>query len=217
MFKVLFKKENQLKSLIFEYMQTLKLSQESFLNALQACLLNGVLCENFNFYIKQTHKHESRADDIHDEINNLMYSKTLIPESRGDILGLLEALDTIPDLFEHILYMIQTQRLTIPVAFVPKTKELVAVSLECCELVALQVEALLQHPDKIREHMAVIDTKESLCDHIERHIIADIFADTIDPHAKLQLKELIEAIGDISDRADQVSKRINIISLKRRV
>ena len=73
-------------------------------------------------------------------------------------MGLLEALDSIPDLFEHILNLIQTQRLTIPEKFIPKTQELVTISLECCDLVSLQVEALLKSPDHIREHMTTIDT-----------------------------------------------------------
>jgi uncharacterized protein Yka (UPF0111/DUF47 family) len=34
---------------------------------------------------------------------------------------------------------------------------------------------------------------------------------------KLQLKELIIAMGEISDQADRVSKRVNIMTLKRRV
>ena len=72
MFKFLFKKEQRIQKLIFEYLDTIKLCQDSFLKALQACLLNGSLCENFDFFIKQTHKFESKADDIHDEINNLM-------------------------------------------------------------------------------------------------------------------------------------------------
>jgi len=82
MFNFLFKKEQHVQKLLFEYLDTMKLCQDSFLKALQSCLLNGVLCENFDFFIKQTHKFESKADDIHDEINNLMYGKALIPDYR---------------------------------------------------------------------------------------------------------------------------------------
>jgi len=50
--------------LIYEYLDMLKLTQKSFLNALEACMLKGYLCENFGFLIIQTHKFESKADDI---------------------------------------------------------------------------------------------------------------------------------------------------------
>jgi len=44
-----------------------------------------------------------------------------------------------------------------------------------------------------------------------------IFDSDIDPFQKLQLKELAIIMGEISDQADRVSKRVHIISLKRRV
>ena len=217
MFKFLFKKEQRIQKLIFEYMDTVKLCQDSFLKGLQACLLKGSLCENFDFFIKQTHKFESKADDINDEINNLMYGKALIPDSRGDILGLLGAMDEIPDLFERILYMIQTQHITVPEFLVEDIRDLVRISLECCDLLARQATALFNKTEGIRALLNTIDANESHCDHIERRIITKIFESDMEPLQKLQIKDLIVEIGNISDEAEQVSKRINIISMKRLV
>ncbi len=39
----------------------------------------------------------------------------------------------------------------------------------------------------------------------------------MDPFFKLQFKELVLVIGDISDQADRVSKLVNILTLKRLV
>jgi len=44
-----------------------------------------------------------------------------------------------------------------------------------------------------------------------------VFDSDLDKVDQLQLKELIIALGEISDQADRVSKRVNIITLKRRV
>ena len=44
-----------------------------------------------------------------------------------------------------------------------------------------------------------------------------VFDSDLDTCTKLQLKELIIAMGEISDQADRVSKRVNIMTLKRRV
>jgi len=217
MFNFLFKKEQRIQKLIFEYLDTIKLCQDSFLKAMQAWFLSGPLCENFDFFIKQTHKFESKADDINDEINNLMYGKALIPDSRGDILGLLGAMDAIPDLFERILYMIQTQRLTVPEFLIEDIQDLVRISLECCDLLARQTTALFNKTEGVRALHNTIDANESHCDHIERRIITKIFKSDTDSLQKLQIKDLIIEMGDISDEADKVSKRINIISMKRRV
>jgi len=216
MFRFLFKKEERVKSLIYEYMDTLKLSQASFAEAIGHCL-GGECRENLDFLIQQTHKFESKADDIREEIKAMMYGKALIPDSRGDVMGLLEAVDNIPHLFERVLYMIQTQKLDIPDFLVLDIRELVRISLECCDLVFKQMTALFEKQQSIRSLVATIDTNESHCDHIERRIITRIFDSHLDPFLKLQVKDLVVQIGEISDQADRVSRRINIISMKRRV
>ncbi|MDJ0783079.1 MAG: DUF47 family protein [Desulfosarcinaceae bacterium] len=217
MFSFLFKKGHRVERLIYAYLENIKRSQESFANALRECFLHGERCENFEFYLQQTHKYESKADDVRQEINDLMYGKALIPDSRGDIMGLMAALDVVPHRFESILYMIQTQRLQLPDFLKVDLKALVDLCLETCDLLYRQTEALFQKSDHIRELLTTIDTNESHCDHFERTLITKIFDSDIDPFLKLQLKDLIVEIGEIANQADRVSKRINIISLKRRV
>jgi predicted phosphate transport protein (TIGR00153 family) len=216
MFNFLFKKENRVEVLIFEYMDTLKLAQEKFLEAINTCL-EDQKCDEFEFLIAQTHKHESRADDIRDEINNLMYTKALIPDSRGDIMQLVESIDIIPHLFERVLFVMQTEKLRIPEFIALDVKDFIRISLECCDLLYKQLSLHLKQKLGIRAILGTIDTNESHCDYIERRIIGKIFDSDLDPFIKLQLKELIITMGDISDQADRVSKRINIINMKRRV
>jgi predicted phosphate transport protein (TIGR00153 family) len=217
MLNFLFKKERQIELLLYEYLDTFKLSQESFSKAINSCILSDTNCEDFDFYIKQTHKHENKTSDISDEINNIMYGKALIPDSRGDIMELLNEIDIIPRLFKDILYMIQTQRMSVPVFLVPEIKELIKISMECCELLIRQTVSLFTNTAGIRALLGNIDTNESHCDNIERRITAVIFDSEIDPFQKIQLKELVEKIGNISDSAESVSKLVNIMSLKRRV
>jgi len=216
MFRFLFKKEHRVESLIYDYLDTLKLTQDNFFEAVSVCLVDPQ-CENFDFLIEQTHKFESKADDISEEIKSMMYEKVLIPDSRGDIMGLLDEIDKIPHRFESILYLIQIQKLTIPDFIALDIKELVRISLECCDLLVRQVVALFKKTEDIRSLVATIDTNESHCDHIERRMITKVFDSDLDPVKKLQIRELIKKIGDIADQADRVSKRINIINLKRRV
>ena len=218
MFKFFFGKANRVEALVYEYLNALQQCKDNFSQAMSACLLYGAGSEDFEFHIGQTHKHESRGDDIVLEINNLMYGKALLPESRSDIMGLLEALETLSNRFEHILYMIQTQNVAVPRCIWSDMNEMVKLSVECCELVVSQVETLFKKDGDLRALMAQIDAKESHCDHIERKIIITTFKDaSIAPFEKLQLRDLVEALSDVSDLADRISKRINIISLKRKV
>lgn len=216
MFSFLFKKQRLVESLIENYLENLRMTQECFTEALNICLDDN--CKgDFDFMTEQTHKFESKADDIREEIKNLMYSKALLPESRGDIMGLLEAMDEIPGIFELLLHMIRTEKIDIPDFVIGDMKELLGVSLASCELMIRQIEALFKRSEGVRALVSTIDHNESHCDHIERRIITNIFESDLDPFRKLQLKELIVYMGDISDQVDRVSKRANIISMKRTV
>jgi predicted phosphate transport protein (TIGR00153 family) len=183
---------------------------------MKTCLKEGV-CDDFIFLIEQTHKFESRADDLRQEVNELMYSRALIPESREDIMALLERLDEIPRFFELILNLIRTQKLPIPELLKLDIDELIRVSIDSCDLLRKQVDVFLKKKEGIRTLMATIDQNENHCDHIERRIITRLFESDLDSCLKLQLKEMIIAMGEISDQADRVSKQVNILAMKRRV
>jgi predicted phosphate transport protein (TIGR00153 family) len=154
---------------------------------------------------------------LRDETNELMYSRALIPESREDIMALLERVDEIPRSFEQILNMIRTQGITFPAFMILDVQELIRVSIESCDLMARQIDVMMKKKEGIRALMATIDQNESHCDHIERRLIIKLFESDLEPFLKLQLKEIVVVMGEISDQADRVSKRINIMTMKRRV
>jgi predicted phosphate transport protein (TIGR00153 family) len=212
----LFRKQRQVKVRIERYLDHLRHVQATFSRAIDS-RIEGDSGGHFKLLADETHRFESKADDVREEIKTLMYSMVLLPESRGDIMGLLESIDHIPRFFEVILNIIRTQRLVIPDLIVSDVRELVKVSMEACDLMIQQVEDLFQRGGRIPELLDIIDEKESQCDTIEQRIIITLFDSDIDPFLKLQLKELVVFLGEISDQADRVSKRINIINLKRRV
>lgn len=216
MFKFFFKKENQVEELIYKYLENFQLIYENFEKAVFSCI-SEPLCEEFNFLKEQTDKYESKADDIIEEINNLMYGKVLIPDSREDIMRLLHGLDKIPGDLEIVLFIIKYQKLVIPEKFVKDVQDLIKVSLKACETLSKQVVGFIKKEEETRAFMKIIDKHESHCDYIEKRLIQKIFTSNIDPFIKLQLKELILCMGDISDQADRVSKMVNILSMKRRV
>jgi hypothetical protein len=165
----------------------------------------------------QTHRFESRADDLRDEINELMYSRALIPESREDVMALLERVDEIPRSFEHVLNIILTEKIALPDFLVLDVQELIRISIESCDLMAKQIDVMIKKREGIRTLMSTIDQNESHCDHIERRIIVKLFESDLEPFIKIQLKELVIVLGEISDQVDRVSKRVNIMAMKRRV
>ena len=213
----LFKKQYQVQVLIMEYLEALKMTQENFALAFETWLTGDEAYGDFAFLSEETHRFESQADDVREQIKTLMYAKILLPESRGDIMRLLDGMDHVPRYMEIILHMVKTQMLVIPDFLVADIRELVSASLEACELMSLQVEDLFKRKGRIKELVSIIDLKESQCDKIERRLISAIFGSDLDGFQKLQLKELVIYLGEISDHVDVLSKQINIMNLKRRV
>ena len=132
-------------------------------------------------------------------------------------MALIERVDEIPRSFEQILNMIRTQKLTFPEFLILDIQELIRISMESCDLTVKQIQVMLKKKEDVRALLSTIDQNESHCDHIERRIIIKLFESGLDPFLKLQLKEMVIVMGEISDQADRISKRVNIMALKRRV
>ena len=207
MLNFLFKKERELESLIYSYLENLGKIQNHFGKAMKICLKDGI-CDDFYFLIDQAHKYE---------VNELMYSRALIPESREDIMALIERVDEIPRSFEQILNMIRTQKLSFPEFLILDIQELIRVSLESCDLMVKQIDVMIKKKVGVRSLMSTIDQNESHCDHIERRIITRLFESELEPYIKLELKEMVIVLGEISDQTERVSKRVNIMTMKRQV
>ena len=91
------------------------------------------------------------------------------------------------------------------------------VNLDAYRLVREQVDLLLNDPDAVGGAAEPVDAAESESDRLEIDLIRRLFRSDIHRVDQLLLRELINTIGDISDNAENVSRRMEIIALKRRV
>ena len=85
---------------------------------------------------------ESAADDMRREIELTLYGKALLPDSRGDVLGLLESFDRLPNMAETGLFALRCQRIQLPGDLVPLYKQLVDINLQSYYLCRRAVDAL---------------------------------------------------------------------------
>jgi predicted phosphate transport protein (TIGR00153 family) len=215
-FDFFLRKQRLIENYVFDYLEQWEKCLEDFKSAMDVYLTEG-LGEKFDYYVEHTHKMESRADDLRKKIEWEMYSKALLPESRGDILGFLETMDKIPNKAESILYQIQLEKLRLPEELTSSLRRIVDLICQAIQLVYEAAKGLISQEGDIHQLADRIDDKESECDHAERDIIARIFAMDIDTAEKALLKELIIELGTLTDRAENVSDRLTLLSVKRRV
>ncbi len=217
MFRFLFKKQKEVESLLGEYIRSLEIAQEMFLQSMENYLQVGTCSPTFEVLVAETHKAESRSDDILEKIVRLLHEKALVPDLRGDILNLLETTDEIPDQFDRILSSICNQRIVLPEALSLDFKELLSVSLEACSFTMESVGSLLERGERAGRLLFRTDQLESQGDQIERRMIRRIFESEWDPLQKILLRDLTQKMGDIADSAVQVCRQVNLIVTKRRV
>jgi len=210
------RKQRLIEKDVFDYLYQWKKCLEDFKTGMEIYLDEG-LGEKFNYYVQQVHKMESQADDLRRKIEWEMYSKALLPESRGDILGFLETMDKIPNKAESLLKQIKLQRLEFPKELNPNLQRIVALSCEAIQLVYEAATNLISRKGGIHKLADEIDVKETECDHAEQDTIEKIFTMDIDKAEKILLKEFIIELGNLTDRAEDVSDRLTILSVKRRV
>lgn len=160
---------------------------------------------------------ESRADDIRREIEVLMYSKALFPESRGDILGLLETMDKVPNQAEAAVRMVLNQHLVIPADLVPETREMVQVSRHCIEEMIGAVDSLFSNSLNATAYVGKVDQLESDVDHLEEQLISRIFTGSEEGWMKILLRDFVRKVASISDRAENTTDRIRIMVAKRSI
>ena len=163
----------------------------------------------------ELHKAESMADDIRREIEVMMYIKALFPESRGDILGLLETMDRIPNAMESSVRMVLNQHIYIPEDIRAKLLQLIDVSGSCVEAMLDGAGKLFTDFTGTTVAIGKVDEIESQADRIEYSLIEQIFSSEIDGYDKIMLKDLIKHIAEVSDRTENVADRIRIITAKR--
>lgn len=171
----------------------------------------------FEAGVNRTHESESAADDLRREIELTMYSRALLPESRGDLLGLLESFDTLLTAAETVLYDLHCQKTVIPDDLLPMFKRLIDTNLQAYYLLRKAVEALLHNPRVTLHAVKEVDAKESESDRLEREILKRSYSADIQGYQKRELKELVRQIGRISDLAEHAADRIGIIALKRQI
>lgn len=217
MFQFLFKKQIALEGLLNEYLHAVETAQESFFHAMETYFETGKCCPDFEFLVGETHKAESKGDDIQERITGLLLKKALIPEFRGDILTLLESMDEVPDQFDRVLYNILVQKILLQDAIKIDLKDLVTVSMEVCTLMVSSVHNLFEQKDETGKILTKADRLESQGDYIERRIISRIFESDWDPLQKILLRDLTSTLGDIADHAVHVCRQVNLITIKRRV
>lgn len=210
------KREKEVRTLIGQYFAAVDGCLDAFDRAMRIYLEEGPSA-SFREHDRLTHRWESRADDLRWETELKLYGRAILPESRDDILTVFEIFDGIPNLAETVTYRLATQDLRFPAPMLERLGPLVAINLEAYRVLRRALDALLSDPAAVSAEVERVDEKESASDALEYELIVEIFRQDLPGDLKLQLREIVKGIGDLSDTCERLARRVEIIALKKRI
>lgn len=100
----IFKKTREIDSKITEFFNNVSEGGLLFQRAVTLYLEQGNN-EDFSQKLKQVSAFETRNDQLRRDVESQLYEHTLLPDSRADVLELLEGVDRVINKYESSLYM----------------------------------------------------------------------------------------------------------------
>ncbi|MCK5353290.1 DUF47 family protein [bacterium] len=166
--------------------------------------------------IEQISKAEHRGDSLTRTLEERLYLQTLIPDSRGDVLELLESMDSLLDQFKGGLWQFEIERPEIWPEFHDDFNELVGYVVESVEAVVLSARAFFKNIAAVADHMHKVSYWETESDKVASNLQRAIFKrEDMRMSHRLQIRDFVRRIDNIADESEDVADRLAIYVIKR--
>ena len=171
--------------------------------------------EEFTARLKHVHEIETEADVLRRAIEKDIYSEMLIPDARGDVLGLIETSDEIFSLFASSLWAFSNEKPQITDELKAEYRRLTNMVIKAVEELASGCQVFFRSPHLVPTHTAKVVLFEREADTLSKSLKIQIFSNGLNLQEKLHLREFVDCIKVIADRSEDVSDRLTIYALKR--
>lgn len=169
----------------------------------------------FNARLAAINRLESEADRLSKSVEAQLYSHSLIPDHRGDVLGLLEHTDNVIDTAKSSLHQFAIEHPEIPDAFREGFRRLTAASAQAAEAVAVAARTFFRDPAGVKDHLVKVHHWERDADRLSDGLKRAIFASELGLAHKTQLRYFAHNVEKVSDEAEEVADRLAIYAIKR--
>lgn len=172
--------------------------------------------EDFERKLEEIADCEHHGDDLRRTINEHLYTKTLIPESRGDVMELLENMDSLLDRFKGTLWRFKIEHPDICEDFHSDFKQLINTVIEANEAIVASCRAFFTDISNVASNLHKVSYWESESDKISTRLQTEIFAkkDLRLSH-RMQQRDFAHSLDKIADRAEDIADKLNIYVIKR--
>jgi predicted phosphate transport protein (TIGR00153 family) len=165
----------------------------------------------------QLNELESRGDELYKAIGISLYTEMLLPDTSGDVMGLLGSLDSLLDDMLHSLMVLRIERPLIPEDLRELWTECVGHAAETVERVIVAARSYLRDPHAARDHIHKIHFYEKETDRVAFRILEELFQSDLPLDHKMLLRGEVWLMDRVADRADDAGDALAIYAVKRSV
>lgn len=211
----LFKSSRVLETQIDEFLDTVAEGGLVYLAGVKAYLQGQP--DDFDAAIDKIGALEARADKLSKEAESHLYRHSLIPEHRGDVLGLLENTDNVIDTAKMSLYQFSVEQPQIPEVHHTDFLSLAEASAAAVDAVIVCARAFFRDADSVKDTLFKVHHYEGEADAISDVLKRSIFAGDLNLAHKTQLRYFAHNVEKVSDKAEEVADRLAIYVIKRNI
>jgi len=158
---------------------------------------------------------ERRCDDLRRSIETTLLTQMLIPESRGDVLSLIDLLDGLLDRIKRELLSMTIEVPHLPEELHEDLERLVQAIGSAIEATVLASRAFFTNQNAVRDHVHKIGIYESEADALSIRLKQRIFASERELAQKMMLRDFVNDLDRLADQAEDLGDQLSIYSLRR--
>ena len=212
---ILFKKEKEVIELILKHLDLAEDSLKTGIQTIEKYLSHNI--DDAKRLAREVRQIESNADVVRYDIRDKLYSGAYLPLLREDIYKLVESVDKVANAGEASCDFFLNQRPNIPDEFRADFTKITTESLGIIDNLKLAVLCYFKGECKIetvREHTKEIGLQESRVDKLEWDITKAVFTSSMDFAHQIHLKNCLDHIVEVSDRAEDAGDQLELATLK---
>lgn len=173
--------------------------------------------ESFQKKIEEITSREHEADKLRRDVKYRLYSQMLVPESRGDLLGLLENSDNVIDDMKSVLSEFDIQRPDIPDFIKTDFFELTDHAVSAVDEMVKASRSFLKEIKLVNDFINKVFFYEHEADQVEERLKRQVFGsgEVKELCQKIHLRYFIERISNLADDSEEVCERLSVSVIKR--
>jgi len=173
--------------------------------------------ERFEERAQEVQKLETENDRLRGRIKTTLYTDLLIPDARGDVLGLIETLDGVLGVAEHVVDQLSIEKPLVYDFLKDDFIRLTEATVKTVKELVVACRDFFRDPVKVKDSVAKIHFWEHEADKIEERIKRKAFeAEEITEFSrKVHMRYFAERISLFADEAEDVAERLEVYAIKR--